>query len=432
MTTALWMGLALMTALALVFVFYPVIFHREPIDRLPNRKAQNLVAYRTRLAELENEHQAGLLDAEEFRMLKEELDGGLLDDVGDSTTPRQRAGRRWAWVVAGVGVVVVPLLAFSLYDRLGASNQLGEAELIAEMSQANHLDHDQMTSLLWQLRQRLLEDRGNLDGWVLLAQSYMNLAQYKDAAWAFEKLANEVERESGPKAAAAPWGLVAQARYFAAGQKPTKDVLQAITEARSRDPDETNALGLMGIMAFQAGDYQDAITSWSRILKTAPNTPQLSVIKEGLARAYERLGKPVPKDLVADADNASGASPSSSGNADGPQMTVSVAISERLQKQLPKDATLFVYAKAVQGPAMPLAVAKYPVSALPVTVTLNDGMAMAPVATLSSADNVMLIARISASGSAMPASGDWEGKVGPVPVKTTTAPIRITIDHRLP
>ncbi|WP_097462427.1 c-type cytochrome biogenesis protein CcmI [Mangrovitalea sediminis] len=432
MTIALWMGLALMAALALVFVFYPVIFHREPADRLPDSKAQNLVAYRTRLAELEAEREAGVLDDEEFRALKEELDGGLLDDVDVPAGPRQRSGKRWALTVAIVSIVLIPLLAFSLYLRIGASNQLGEADLIAEMSQANHLDHDQLIGLLGKLRQRLLNDRDNLDGWVLLARSYMNLEQYKDAAWAFEKLAHAVERESGPKAAAAPWGLVAQARFFASGQKPTPDVLQAITEARSRNPDDVNALGLLGIMAFQAGDYQDAIKSWSRIIKVAPDTPQLPVIKEGIARAYERLGKAVPQDLAASDQGGDSASKAAPAGDAGPQMTVSVSVGKAYRDELPKNATLFVYAKAVKGPAMPLAVAKYPVSALPVTVTLNDGMAMTPVAKLSSVDQVMLIARISSSGSAMPASGDWEGKVGPVPVRTTSTPIAISIDHRLP
>jgi len=88
-----------------------------------------------------------------------------------------------------------------------------------------------------------------------------------------------------------------------------------------------------------------------------------------------------------------------------------------LSKVKPTD-TLFIYAKAASGPAMPLAVVKKMATDLPITVTLDDSSAMTPAMKLSKFEQVSVIARISSSGSAMPQSGDLQGQLTPVNVAT--------------
>ncbi len=87
-----------------------------------------------------------------------------------------------------------------------------------------------------------------------------------------------------------------------------------------------------------------------------------------------------------------------------------------------------MFARAVNGPPMPLAVARLKASALPTTVMLTDGMGMTPSLRLSGAGQVTITARISHSGQALPAAGDLEGSSGPVPVASAKT-VEVVIDH---
>jgi cytochrome c-type biogenesis protein CcmH len=90
------------------------------------------------------------------------------------------------------------------------------------------------------------------------------------------------------------------------------------------------------------------------------------------------------------------------------------------------DASVFVIARAVGGPPMPVAVEKHPVSALPLTVTLDDGDGPMPTAKLSALQEVEVIARISDSGNAMRQNGDIESAPQRVRLPST-APVALTL-----
>src|SRR5205823_4498675 len=87
--------------------------------------------------------------------------------------------------------------------------------------------------------------------------------------------------------------------------------------------------------------------------------------------------------------------------------------------------TVFVYAYAVNGPRMPLAVQRFRVSQLPITVRLYDSMAMAPDLRLSDFDKVTVEARISQSGTAQTTAGDLIGRSGPL--TTARGEVSLTI-----
>ena len=80
---------------------------------------------------------------------------------------------------------------------------------------------------------------------------------------------------------------------------------------------------------------------------------------------------------------------------------------------------------------MPLAVKRLRVADLPITVTLDDSLAMTPEMRLSSFPQVMVGARISASGQATPQSGDLEGEKGPLN-PAETASLQLVIDRVRP
>jgi cytochrome c-type biogenesis protein CcmH len=91
-----------------------------------------------------------------------------------------------------------------------------------------------------------------------------------------------------------------------------------------------------------------------------------------------------------------------------------VSLAESLKGQANPSDSLFVYAKAVSGPPMPLAAQRARVQDLPLTLTLDDSMAVIPALKLSGFTEVTVGARISKSRQATPQSGDLEGEVSPV------------------
>src|SRR5690554_1086119 len=109
MTETFWIAATVFTLIALAFVLYPVFFHRPKARMDADLRNQNLLAYKSRLRELDEEHEAGILDAESYEQLKDELAGSMLDDVPENEQPRQRlAGRRSALVVAILAVLLLP------------------------------------------------------------------------------------------------------------------------------------------------------------------------------------------------------------------------------------------------------------------------------------------------------------------------------------
>jgi cytochrome c-type biogenesis protein CcmH len=111
-------------------------------------------------------------------------------------------------------------------------------------------------------------------------------------------------------------------------------------------------------------------------------------------------------------------------------LKVNVAISDEVQGVVSATDTLFIYAQALQGPPMPLAIVKKQVADLPVTVVLSDEQAMMPAMKLSNFDRVKISARISISGQAESRPGDWIGIVESV-APAETEGVTITIDQKV-
>lgn len=296
-----WLSLVLLIVLALVFVIQPMLFQR-PGGPSNDRRGQNLSTYRSRLRELEQERDDGLLDESTFESLRDELELSLLQDVeqeGDRGTHTENPGGRRGLVLMTLALcLVIPVSALYLYQTFGAQQALAEFRQMQEFRGGN-VDQQDIESMVQGLRDRLSNEPDNAEGWAMLARSYMNLERYSDAADAYQNLAAALER-TGEGGAASAWGLRAQALFVANQGQMTRQVQKAIEEAQSRDPDEVNALGLMGIQAFRNGDYRDALKHWERILEIAPDHPQAESIRQGVVAAYSELGEPVPEYIFAE------------------------------------------------------------------------------------------------------------------------------------
>ena len=112
-------------------------------------------------------------------------------------------------------------------------------------------------------------------------------------------------------------------------------------------------------------------------------------------------------------------------------ITVLVTLDSRLTGNAGAEDTVFVFARAVEGPPMPLAVVRKQVKDLPFRVTLDDSQAMMPAMTLSRFPKVIIGARISKSGDATTQSGDLQG-ISDAVATDTDEPVSIVIDQVVP
>jgi cytochrome c-type biogenesis protein CcmH len=113
---------------------------------------------------------------------------------------------------------------------------------------------------------------------------------------------------------------------------------------------------------------------------------------------------------------------------DSTRISVKVSLAPNLKARVLPGDTLFIFAKAAQGPAMPLAIARLTAAQLPASVTLTDAMSMMPNLTLSKFSQIVLGARISKSGNAMAHSGDFQTLSAAVS-NSPAEPIRLVIDR---
>jgi cytochrome c-type biogenesis protein CcmH len=278
--------------------------------------------------------------------------------------------------------------------------QLEQYLTMQEMSASDGEQVARVSELAEQLRTRLEANPDNADGWAMLGQTYMRIERYEDAARAFQRLASVVDED--PASSAVAHGLAAQALFFTTQGELTPEVRESIEAAQSLNPDEVNSLGLLGISAFSRQDYQAAIDYWERIVEVAPDHPQIASIRGGIDESYRRMGQQSPASEQASEPEA----------AIGPGVSLRVSLDKELQDQVPADTALFIFARSAgTSQGAPVAVARLTAGALPADIRLDDRYAMSPETTISAEQDVVIIARLSRSGSVNPQPGDWQGRV---------------------
>jgi cytochrome c-type biogenesis protein CcmH len=258
--------------------------------------------------------------------------------------------------------------------------------------------------LLERLEAEAERQPGNPNVWRSLFPLYRDSGRTKRADHALTRLLDLEGRR--------PWLLaeLAQLRYFAAGRELTPGVRALVDETLAADPAQPTVLGLLGIEAFENADYAAAIDRWRRAIAGMSDTQQIASLRQGIRTAQRRLGQ-APE-------------------AAGPGIHVRVSLATELSERLGADAAVFVVARDTAGERPPLAVVRTTLGALPTTLTLDDGDAMAPMARLSQVDEARLVARVSASGQADPKPGDLFGRRASVVVgEGDGEPLELIIDR---
>jgi len=386
-----WLLIALMIVLTLLGVLRPLL-SRKP--RQSNKDDQaHINVYRSRLDELAADEENGVITSTQADSMRKELEQNFLQVIENQpantnvTEEDNSSGQRWGTVT--VITVVIPLVAIGLYMLIGSPDAINP---VNETPHTKLEQQHSITDMVTRLEAELENEPDDVEGWNMLARSYTALRNYEKAALAMQRLYELVGDQADVLVRYAD--TLAMLRGGQLSGKP----LELIEKALALEPEHAVGLWLAGMASAEQGEYQAAIDYWHRLLPhIANNDAELSRVKEMIARAQQELD--IDQDPVDDILNEEKI-------VTGSAVIVNVSLAtDLLEKTSPTD-TLFIFAKAPSGLPMPLAAVKQQVRDLPITVTLDDSMAMMPTQKISNFSQVLVSARISKSGNATPQPGD--------------------------
>ena len=363
---------------------------------------RNITIAQHRLAELKENRVSGGLSQEQYEEQLADLEQALSDDleIKSHITAAQSQGR-WVIYVLALGI---PLLAGSLYFTLGNYQAISHS---AEMSvDPEALKLAEINNMVGGLAAKMKANPDDAKGWLMLGRSYKALDQFPKAVDAFANAYRLLGDQAEVMLLYAD--AIAYANDKNLAGKPTELVFKVL----ALEPDNMNALWLGGMAKAQQGDPATAIKLWKKLEKLLPpNSEPLQEIQDLLAKIESRDAKIESTDAINPVSTPESTQPA---NVPGVAVEVQVSLAPELLKSTSPGDTVFVYAQALSGPKMPLAIVRKQVSDLPLSVSLNDTMAMMPTMKLSNFPQVKLLARISKSGNAMSQPGDLIGSIDSV------------------
>ena len=414
--TLFWILAASLLLIAIAFVVIP-LWRKTTRNNAVLRDAANLKILRDQSAEMSADLAHGLLNEESFAQGQRELQARLLDEVKPSEAVPV-APRNPAKVLALVLAVLLPLSSVLLYLQLGNRKALLPQQ--AELSVADGFGVIRSEATLQDLEKKLEKFPENPDGWLQLGRSYSELKRYSDAARAYEQLVKLVPNE------AQLWTDYADAYAMEHGQTLLGEPTKFLNKALELDGNNTTALALSGSAAMERGDYVAAITHWQKLVALLPADYQdIQMIKDGVQQAREFLAMQAGgKAKLAQLDKGVAAVKTA---ASAQAITGKVSLSKELLSKVSPDDIVFILARASEGPKMPLAVLRKQVKDLPLEFSLDDSMAMQPQLKLSGFEQVVVVARVSKSGTPMAQTGDVEGVSATI--KPGTKGLTIVIDQ---
>jgi cytochrome c-type biogenesis protein CcmH len=426
----------LMVAAALAWVLWPLL--RPSSRKLIEQRAANLTVFKDQFADLDADLRRGSISQDQYGEARAELERRMLDEARAETTvqaPAPAARFKTALVLAAA----IPIIAGLLYAQLGAPDAF--SPLATAMQGEHQLTGAQVEEMTAKLAARLEKEPDNVDGWVMLARTYYSQRRFEEAAKAYEKLTGLLPGEPSL------YADYADALAMAQGRKITGKPLELVKKALELDPNQWKALAMAGTEAFDRKDFKGAVEYWERLKVSSAGEPIAQQIQGSIDEARRLGGLPPSPDAgtapVAAAKGmpapaatakatpapATATKPTAAAGA-GTNVSGTVALSAELKTKAGPNDAVYVFARPADGSKMPIAITRAQVKDLPLKFTLDDSTSMSKDIKISGFQEVIVAARVSKSGSAMPASGDLEGITKPV--KVGSSGLAVTIDRVLP
>lgn len=375
MMWSLVLAAASMLLLSAIFLFWP----RRATYISTQTPAQ---LFEERLQLLAIARDSGELAEADFVAAAEELKGQFLLQQQQAQTQHVS----YTWRMPALMLLTVMLIVGGIYTLTGhyqqlqhwqhAQNNLQQYGERALLNQGEPLTQDEIEAFALGLRTKLANDGDDAVAWMLLGRIRMSQGGIEEAVAAFEHALRLTPERSALLLS------YAQALIILGDENSLARAGRAVARVMVKEPENTDALSLMALIAYEKGDMKEATTAWQLLLQRLPKSdPRYDAVKERLAE----LGADI--------------------KAGGRQIRVKLYVSPEL-KQANPDATLFLFARAINGAPLPLAVQRIPLPEGEVELLLTEQMAMQTAWSLANADQIEVVARMSQSGTVEQRPGD--------------------------
>ena len=430
MTLAFWFIAWAMTLAVLGLLLRPLLKRHASSkndEGIKDEGEKTISVYRQQFAELEQDHKHAMLTDEQYQQSKRELERRLLEERGpaEATSPARVRPINSRVVVVALAVII-PTVSGLLYWQLGNPLAITHPSVSSPMvqggSDSDHQTAEGIEALSERLKKKLEQNPNDGVGWALLARSYVEMGRHSDAVVIYEKAMKLIPDD--------PQLLVdyADALGVLHGRKLAGKPELLIQQALKIDPKHVKALMLAGTVAFDRKEFGQAAQYWERASANLPTDAEGEVRQELLSGIAEAKGLAGGEPAMVKA--VGGAAPSTKSGGQAAAISGTVSLAPGLAgKGAPTD-TLFVFAREMNGPPMPVSIVRATKQDLPFTFRLDDSTSPMPSRKLSGAGTVVIVARLSKSGQAMPQSGDLEGTSQPV--KSGVDGITVVIDRERP
>lgn len=396
------------------------------------RDETNVRLYQEHKKEIEKDYSDGGIDEENYQYLLAELDSALLQDIESTAkevTTAAKPNKPYSplWPL-GLSVFII-IFTVALYNKQGSYQLItaspaghGQQQAMSEEQMLKQRE-SQALAYIEKLQQRVASNPQDSEAWYNLGQTYVAIGGFDQAISAFTQVIN-IEGEHADLL-----GAIAQALYYKNGQQLDGQVQEYIDKALALDVNDASTNILLGMHNFIGENYPIAITYWQRVIDANNQGVNIEALTEAVAEAKNRLGMSAGNQASNSTGNQTSSSAASSAanptdkaqDISGPQLKVSVSLSDDIAKQLAQgeDRVVFIYAVPTNGQRMPLAAVKMKASDLPTVIVLNNSQAMSSEHTIGSVDKVHVYAIVSMQGGVGIKSGDYKAEALGIDVNRT-------------
>lgn len=397
-----WIISAILLLIALAFIL-PSLRNRDTFQDAT--REQNIAIAQEQLAELELRFEQGEVTQESYEATRDELEQSLFNDLQTNEVKiKALPDKSTKMSLFGTALILllIPVITIPLYLKVGNLNftKLLDSKQAASQARAAAVPMKEdgtpdIDTMVANLQKKMDANPENSKGWYMLGRSYMVLKRYPEAAKSFDRAYKIL-----PDSAETMLSLADALSMSNQGQLSGRPA-ELVNKALKLEPQNITALWLSGMASRQQGNYLEAISQWKKVLPLINNADETIEVNRLISEAKSKL----TPELQESVSNEKQVKTEDKNNISA-GINVSVSISKEMLAQASPDDLVFIYAKAMSGPPMPLAALRKQVSDLPIDVILNDDMAMMPNLKLSAFSEVTVGARVSKTGRPIAENGD--------------------------
>jgi len=418
-----WAVVAVFIVISFAFLLPPLLRNRDT-SGVVARKDLTVTVYQDQFAELDNDLKNEVISQDQYDQAKVDLEKNLLEDMGKADQlddlEKETSSPLSNKIAAVIIIACVPIASIVLYNSWGAGVAALDPESVPQEVK-NEQHKDDIEGMLNSLIARLKEDPTDGEGWYMLGKTYQFLKKYPEAVDAFER-----SLPLGGSQNADVLASYADAIAMAANRNLTDKAINVLKQAIQIDPNHVKSLWLVGTAAYQEKNYPEALEYWERLVKVLPpGSDESNQITANIGEVRSLMGMPPMANASAAPTVASTTSSPAISNA---RIQGTVSLGGAVASQASPEDTVFVFARAASGPRMPLAIVRKQVKDIPFDFTLDDSLAMNPSMKLSSVPKVIVGARVSKTGNAIPQPGDLEVMSAELDVSGST-PLNLVINE---